>query len=146
MGANIDHTHPDVRRDLFHWIEWLGLQLNIGGIRFDAIKHFSASFLRDLIVHIDKTVGKGQDWFMVGEYWRDDAIVLAKYIEYMHHRISLFDVPLLENFSAISTGLEPDLRKVFDGTLAVLKPGHAVVSLFPITSTRPHNNILNRLS
>jgi alpha-amylase len=134
MGANVDHSHPDVRRDLFRWVEWLGSQLKLGGIRFDAIKHYSASFLRDLIQHIDRTVGR--DWFMIGEYWRADAKVLAKYIEYMDNRISLFDVPLVENFSTISRGIEPDMRKVFDGSLAVLKSTNAVVSPSPSLSIR----------
>lgn len=126
MGSNVDHSHPDVRGDLFHWVEWLGSQLKLSGLRIDAIKHYSASFLRDLIDHIDETVGR--DWFMVGEYWRADAKVLSGYIEYMNNRISLFDVPLLESFSKISRGNEPDMRRIFDGTLAVMKPANAVVS------------------
>jgi alpha-amylase len=71
MCANIDHSHPEVRRELFHWVEWLGSQLKLGGLRIDAIKHYSASFLRDLMGHIDQKVGR--DWFMVGEYWKADA-------------------------------------------------------------------------
>ena len=126
MCANIDHSHPDVRRDIFHWVEWLGSQFKLGGLRVDAIKHYSASFLRDLMGHIDRTVGR--DWFMVGEYWRADAKVLSAYIEYMNDRLSLFDVPLVESFSKISRGIEQDLRRVFDGSLAVFKPANAVVS------------------
>lgn len=131
MCGNIDHSHPDVRRDLFYWIEWLGSQFRLGGLRIDAVKHYSASFLRDLMRHIDQTVGK--DWFMVGEYWRADAKVLSAYIEYMNHRLSLFDVPLVESFSNVSRGVEPDLRKVFEGSLAATKPANAVVgdSSFP---------------
>jgi alpha-amylase len=124
--ANIDHSHRDVRLDLFHWVEWLGSQFELGGLRLDAIKHYSASFLRDFIGHIDKTVGK--DWFIVGEYWRADATVLSSYIEYMKSRISLFDVPLVESFSKTSRGMEQDIRKIFHGSLAVIKPANAVVS------------------
>jgi alpha-amylase len=126
MCANIDHSHPDVRSDLFHWVEWLGSQLTLGGLRIDAIKHYSASFLHDLMGHIDKTVGR--DWFIVGEYWRADAKVLSGYIEYKNHRLSLFDVPLVESFSKISRGIEPDMRRIFDGSLTVIKPANAVVS------------------
>ncbi|TVY49439.1 Alpha-amylase, partial [Lachnellula cervina] len=124
MCGNIDHSNPDVRRDLFYWVEWLGSQFRLGGLRIDAVKHYSASFLRDLMRHIDQTVGK--DWFMVGEYWRADAKVLSAYIEYMNHRLSLFDVPLVESFSNVSRGVEPDLRKVFEGSLAATKPANAV--------------------
>jgi alpha-amylase len=127
MFADIDHNHPEVRRDLFNWVEWLGHQLKLGGLRVDAVKHYSARFLRDLVDHIDRTVGK--DWFIVGEYWRGDSNVLARYIDFMNNRISLFDVELCSNFSKISLGERPDLRTVFDGTLAALKPANTVVGL-----------------
>lgn len=126
MCANIDHSHPDVRRDLFHWVEWLGSQLKLSGLRIDAIKHYSASFLREFMGHIDKTIGR--DWFIVGEYWSADSKVLSAYIEYMNNRLSLFDVSLVESFSKISRGIEPDMRRIFDGSLAVIKPANAVVS------------------
>ena len=130
MFADIDHNHPEVRQDMFRWVEWLGAELKLGGLRVDAIKHYSASFLRDLIRHIDKTVGK--DWFIVGEYWRADSDVLARYIDYTGNRISLFDVELCCNFSKLSLGERTDLRTVFQGSLCALKPANAVVST-PLT-------------
>jgi alpha-amylase len=145
MCANIDHSHPDVRRDLFNWVEWLGSQLKLGGLRMDAIKHYSALFLHDLVGHIDKTVGR--DWLIVGEYWRADAKVLSAYIEYMNNRVSLFDVPLVESFSKISRGIEPDMLRVFDTSLATIKPANAVVSSASVP-LRPdaNNNLCRRLS
>ena len=125
MFADIDHKHQEVRRDLFSWVEWLDSQMAVGGLRLDAIKHYSASFLRDFVQHIDKTVGR--DWFLVGEYWQEDSRLLAKYIEYMQHRISLFDVKLVCNFSLLSSSDEADLRTVFDKTLVLYKPNNAVV-------------------
>jgi alpha-amylase len=128
MFADIDHTHPDVRKDLFNWVQWLSSQLKLGGLRLDAIKHYSASFLRDFLLYIDRNVDR--DWFIVGEYWRDESHVLARYIEYMDHRISLFDVRLLSNFSRLSMMGNADLRTVFNGTLAELKPKNAVVGSY----------------
>jgi alpha-amylase len=125
MFADIDHTHPEVRENLFYWAEWLSSQLKLGGLRLDAIKHYSAKFLRDFLLHIDQTVDK--NWFIVGEYWRDDSDVLAQYIEYMNNRISLFDVKLLGNFSRLSLKENSDLRTVFNGSLATLKPQNTVV-------------------
>lgn len=127
MFSNVDHGHPEVRRDLFYWVQWLAAQIPIGGLRLDAIKHYSASFLRDFVNHVDATVGR--DWFIVGEYWREDSEVLAKYIEYMNHRLSLFDVRLVSNFSRMSSHPNADLRTVFDGSLVSVKPNNAVVSL-----------------
>jgi alpha-amylase len=53
----------------------------------------------------------------------------------MNNRLSLFDVPLVESFSRISHGIEPDIQKIFDGSLAVIKPANAVVS----SSSLPFN-------
>ncbi|KAK6073491.1 alpha amylase [Seiridium cupressi] len=122
--GNYDFLHPAVRRDLFRWATWLGSQLKLGGLRLDAVRHYSASFLRDFIRHIDETMGG--DWFIVGEYWRADAGVLSGYIEYMNNRLSLFDVPLVESFSKISRGIEPDMRKIFDGSLVTIKSANTV--------------------
>lgn len=127
MFANVDHGHPEVRRDLFYWIQWLAAQITIGGLRLDAIKHYSATFLKDFVNHIDATVGR--DWFLVGEYWREDSDVLAKYIEYMNHRLCLFDVRLVSNFSRLSLHPNTDLRTVFAGSLVNIKPRNTVVSL-----------------
>lgn len=125
MFADVDHNHPAVRQDLFYWVTWLASQVRLGGLRLDAVKHYSASFLRDLVHHIDRTVGR--DWFIVGEYWRDDSNVLSKFISFMGDRISLFDVRLVNNFSRLSFQDKADLRTVFDGSLASIRPRHAVV-------------------
>ncbi|KAK1749339.1 alpha-amylase [Echria macrotheca] len=125
MFADVDHKHPDVRRDLFNWAGWLSRQVKLGGMRIDAVKHYSFSFLRDFVRHIDKNVDR--DWFLVGEYWREDSEFLARYIEFMDHRISLFDVQLVSNFSRLSLMFEKgDLRTVFDDALVVWKPDNAV--------------------
>jgi alpha-amylase len=126
MFADIDHSHPEVRADLFRWVEWLPRQVKLGGMRLDAIKHYSFEFLRDFVSHIDAAVDP--DWFLVGEYWREDSEFLAAFIEFMKHRISLFDVQLLGNFSKLSLLEERgDLRKVLDDALVLWKPDNAVV-------------------
>ena len=125
MFADIDHNHPEVRQDIFYWGQWLASQVNLSGLRLDAIKHFSGNFVRDFIMHLDRTVGR--NWFIVGEYWREDTPVLARYIEYMHNRISLFDVKLVSNFSRLSMTKKADLRTIFQGSLALAKPANAVV-------------------
>jgi len=131
MFADVDHSSIEVRQELFSWVEWLGGQLGLGGLRLDAIKHYSLGFIRDFVSHLDQTVGK--DWFVVGEYWSQDSKALAQHIEYLNHRISLFDVRLVSNFSRLSMSQNPDLRTVFDGSLAALKPENTVVriSVFP---------------
>ncbi|KAK0710544.1 glycoside hydrolase superfamily [Apiosordaria backusii] len=132
MFADVDHRHPEVQRDIFDWIEWLPTQIKIGGLRLDAIKHYSFQFQKRLLGHIDTNVENGKDWFIVGEYWREDSEFLARYIEYMEHRMALFDVPLCSNFSRISlAGEKGDLRQVFDDTLCLWKPNNVVTSVAP---------------
>lgn len=126
MFSDIDHTHPEVREDIFNWIKWLSTQVKLGGLRLDAVRHFSAKFLLDLVRYIAENIDS--KWFFVGEYWRDNAEVLARYIEYMEHRISLVDVSLLSNFSRLSLQENADLRTVFEKSLVSLKPRNAVVS------------------
>lgn len=129
MFADIDHSHPDVRNDLFHWVEWLSRQVELGGMRLDAVKHYSFRFLRDLVAHIDARVDP--DWLLVAEYWREDSEFLASFVEFMGHRIALFDVQLLSNFSRISLLEEKgDLREVLDDALFLWKPQNAVVRFF----------------
>lgn len=65
MFADLDYTNAEVKQDVKRWGEWIGKEVRIKGIRFDAVKHFSEDFLRDFIQHLDQTVGKG--WFLVGE-------------------------------------------------------------------------------
>jgi alpha-amylase len=48
----------------------------------------------------------------------------------MERKFSLYDSPLLNNFSRISTSEEADLRKVFDDPLVQHMPVNAVVSTF----------------
>ena len=42
---------------------------------------------------------------------------MCAYLSRMAHKFSLFDAPLVYNFSQISTTEDADLRKVFDNTL-----------------------------
>jgi hypothetical protein len=61
---------------------------------------------------------------------------MRAYLERMEHKFSLFDAPLVYNFSKISQTENADLTKVFDDTLVQLEPVNAVVSK---CSARPPN-------
>jgi alpha-amylase len=128
MFANLDHTHPEVRADIFKWAEWIGTELPISGMRIDAAKHFCAVFQKQFVDHLRNTVGA--DYFIVGEYWRGDVGHLLNYLKVMEYGMSLFDVPLLGQFALTSKTEGSDLRKIFRDTLVKQSPAHAVVS-FP---------------
>jgi alpha-amylase len=124
MFANIDYSNPEVRQDVCRWGEWIGTELTLSGLRLDAVKHYSEDFLRTFVQHLDRTVGK--NWFLVAEYWREDLDVLSGFIKRMGQRISLFDVRLVSNLARLSAARRPDLRTVFQETLALHHPHNAV--------------------
>ncbi|KAJ9601967.1 hypothetical protein H2200_013526 [Cladophialophora chaetospira] len=126
MFADLDHSHPAVRSDIFNWGTWITSTLKLSGIRLDAIKHYSLTFIADFISHLDKSTSQGKRLFFVGEYWDADTNALEKVIRRFHGRLNLFDVQLVYNFSDFSKGRQQDLRTIFDGTLVQRDHAHAV--------------------
>lgn len=130
MFADLDHAHPEVKKDIIAWGKWISKELDLSGFRFDAIKHFSEDFLRDFIDAVQQSHavdGKGgKDLFCVGEFWKDSLDDMCGYLERMGRKFSLFDAPLVYNFSSISRTESADLRKVFDDTLVKCEPVNAV--------------------
>ncbi|WEW54728.1 alpha-amylase [Emydomyces testavorans] len=124
MFADVDFSHKDVRDDVKNWIQWLRCQMPIGGLRLDAVKHYSRSFLLEFLVHIKDRVGP--DWFFAAEYWSPEVDDLLCYLKNMKNLVALFDVPLVHNISKISQKERADLRKIFKKTLVSKRPDSAV--------------------
>ena len=125
MGSDLDYDHPEVEEDVLNWGQWLASQLPLKGFRFDAVKHYSEDFLRKFITRMDETYGPG--WFVVGEFWKDSLEDMEHYLDRMGRKFSLFDAPLVYNFSQISQADSADMRQVFDQTLVQAAPICAVV-------------------
>ena len=115
-----------MKDEIKKWAVWLVDKLKLGGIRFDAVKHFSEDFLIELIKHL--TENCNDDLFFVGipseisvvnsgEFWKDDLETMLVYLSRMPRQFALFDCPLVYNFSQASKTESADLRKIFDGTL-----------------------------
>lgn len=128
LFADLDFSNEEVKRDVKNWVRWLGSEFQISGMRFDAAKHYSRAFLKELIAHIRQT--GGSRWFLVAEYWKAEIEVLLSYLQQMENLVSLFDVPLTQKFSTLSKMEGADLRNVLKMTLTHLRPQHAVVG-FP---------------
>ncbi|KAK2800931.1 hypothetical protein FQN51_005866 [Onygenales sp. PD_10] len=124
MFSNLDYSNQEVREDVKNWAEWIGGQLPLGGLRLDAVKHYSVGFLKELIGHAKQTVGP--HWFFVAEYWKAEVRELLEYLGKTEYLVSLFDAPLVRRFSEISRSEGADLRKVFDGSLVKYERKHAV--------------------
>ena len=131
MGSDLDYSHPEVEADVLAWGKWLADTVPLHGVRFDAIKHYSEDFLRKFITEMDETYGEG--WFFVGEFWKDSLDDMTRYLGRMGKKFSLFDAPLVYQFSQISQAESADMRKVFDNTLVQAEPVNAVVRpLYPV--------------
>jgi alpha-amylase len=126
MFADLDYSHPEVEKDVLNWGGWISKEITLKGIRFDAVKHFSEDFLRKFITMMEEQHGEG--WFFVGEFWKDSLDDMSRYLERMGRKFSLFDAPLVYNFSKLSKTENADLRTVFDETLVKIEPVNAVAS------------------
>lgn len=58
MFADIDHSNPEVRAELKEWSVWVTQELDLDGFVFDAVKHYSRSFLKELCHHVTKETRK----------------------------------------------------------------------------------------
>ncbi|EFR04053.1 glucan 1,4-alpha-maltohexaosidase [Nannizzia gypsea CBS 118893] len=121
--ADVDYSNAEVKNDVKHWIEWLGTQFKLKGLRLDAVKHYSRAFLKEFIQHIRTTVGK--DWFLVAEFWTGDISILLNYFDQMEGLVSLFDAPLAERFSLFAKEGQ-DMRRIFDKSFVKIHPQKAV--------------------
>lgn len=125
MGTDIDHSHPEVIEDLNRWGVWVSKELHLDGIRLDAIKHISRHFIHQFAENLKADIDP--DFYLVGEYWKDDLNTLLTYLEDVEDTVDLFDVPLHFNFKkAASEGASYDLRQLFDNTLIQAAPTQAV--------------------
>ena len=125
MFADIDHKHPDVKADLFHWGEWFINHVDIDGMRFDALKHIEDGFIEEFIKHIEEVSDK--DLYFFGEYWQNDPDSKSKYLYEVKYNTDLFDVVLHYNMEQASKDIDNfDMRKIFDQTLVQEHPLLAV--------------------
>ncbi|MDO4662343.1 MAG: alpha-amylase [Tissierellia bacterium] len=116
MNADIDHSHPEVKEEIYKWIDWFLDTTKVDGIRYDALKHIDYDFIEGLSNHILEK--KGDNFYFIGEYWKNDEGTINKYLDETNWNIDLFDVPLHYNFKEASeSGRDYDMRKIFDDTL-----------------------------
>lgn len=125
MFSDIDLNHPDVIAELKHWGRWVAEEMDIDGMRLDAVKHMNDEFIKDFLA--DLRAARGDDFYAVGEYWVDDIETLESYLANVGYATDLFDVCLHYNLSCASKeGGDYDLRKLLDGTLVLRHPELAV--------------------
>ncbi|KAJ3480649.1 hypothetical protein NLI96_g8198 [Meripilus lineatus] len=126
LGIDIDHRHPEVKKDLLAWGPWVLETTGAMGFRLDAIKHMDRRFLLEFIKNARKLHGR-ENLFAVAEYWSANVNLIKPYIRTFESLLSFFDVPLHYNFhNASKAGSKYDLRSILDSTLINFRPGDAV--------------------
>ena len=125
MNADIDHSHPEVREEIFKWVDWFMEETGVDGFRYDALKHISDEFIYDLSKHIMEK--KKEDFYLFGEYWQYDEGQIDGYLDDTDWKIDLFDVPLHFHMQEASkSNGNYDMRNVFNNTIVENHPLQAV--------------------
>ncbi|TCD69345.1 hypothetical protein EIP91_007901 [Steccherinum ochraceum] len=126
LGIDIDHRHPEVRKDLLAWGSWVLETTGAMGFRLDAIKHMDRRFLLQFLKQA-REVKDRHDLFAVAEYWSQSLELIKPYIRTFEGLVTFFDVPLHYNFhEASKAGSQYDLRRILDGSILKFRPGDAV--------------------
>ncbi|KIP05839.1 glycoside hydrolase family 13 protein [Phlebiopsis gigantea 11061_1 CR5-6] len=126
LGIDIDHRHPDVRKDMLAWGTWVLETTGAMGFRLDAIKHMDRRFLLTFLKTARQLPGR-ENMFAVAEYWSAELSKIKPYIRTFEGLVSFFDVPLHYNFhNASKAGSKYDLRTIFNNTITQIRPSDAV--------------------
>lgn len=125
MNADIDHSHPEVRQEIFKWVDWFMEETGVDGFRYDALKHISDEFIYELSKHIMDV--KKDDFYLFGEYWQYDEGQIDGYLDDTDWKIDLFDVPLHFHMQEASkSNGNYDMRNIFNNTIVKNHPLQAV--------------------
>ncbi|MDO4615850.1 MAG: alpha-amylase [Lachnospiraceae bacterium] len=125
MGACLDMENPEVVKKLTDWGKWFLDTTNTDGLRLDAVKHISHEFflqwIRDMREH------KGDEFFVVGEYWHGEIERLLHYLDAVENAYALFDVPLHYALMNAGNNREMDLTNLLKDSLLAARPDNAVL-------------------
>ncbi|NDV94076.1 alpha-amylase [Dysgonomonas sp. 521] len=115
---DLDLNHPEVINELNRWGVWVSKELDLDGMRLDAIKHMDDKFISQFLKHV--RADRGEDFYAVGEYWNGDIETLDNYLESVGSCVDLFDVPLHYNmYEASRKGKEYDMQNLIKNSLSV---------------------------
>ena len=124
MGADLDFSNKEVVEECKRWGLWYQKMTRVDGFRLDAIKHIDAGFYKEWLDFLREQTQK--ELFTVGEYWSTDVTKLHNYLTEVDGIMSLFDVPLHNNFYQASINPEYDMSKLLKKTFVKENPQKAV--------------------
>ncbi len=118
---DLDLDHPEVVAELNRWGIWVSEELNLDGMRLDAIKHMKDTFIKQFLDAV--RAKRGKKFYAVGEYWNGDLLTLNSYLEAVDNSVDLFDVPLHFNlYEASVKGKEYNMQNLLKNSLSVVHP------------------------
>ena len=97
MFADLDFDNPEVVREMQDWGIWVSNELNLDGMRLDAIKHMNDQFIKHFLEAV--RADRGEGFYAVGEYWKNDTESLEAYLSQVEYNVDLFDVALHYNLN-----------------------------------------------
>lgn len=120
-----DLNHPEVIEELNKWGVWVSNELNLDGMRLDAVKHMKNQFVKQFMEAV--RADRGEDFYAVAEYWSGDTEKLENYLTAVGDSVNLFDVPLHYNlYAASEQGGEFDMQTLLDNALLNNHPEQSV--------------------
>jgi len=126
LGLDIDHRHPEVRKDLLSWGTWVLETTGAMGFRLDAIKHMDRRFLLEFLKRARQLKDR-HNLFAVAEYWSGNVELIKPYIRTFEGLVTFFDVPLHYKFHEASKARSQyDLRRILDHSILKFRPGDSV--------------------
>jgi alpha-amylase len=125
MGVDVEYRNPFVVQEMKRWIKWYVETTKVDGMRLDALKHISSDFLKEWISYIKNDINP--DYYILGEFWKDEAEKIKYFSDKMDDLISCFDAPLHYNFfKASEEGKDYDLTQILKGSFLEKKPVYSV--------------------
>lgn len=124
MGACLDMDNPETVRKVTDWGKWYLDTTCANGLRLDAVKHISHEFFPRWIKEMREH--RGEDFFVVGEYWHGEIERLLHYLDAIENVYALFDVPLHFAMCTAASDPESDLRNLLGNSLLSARPDNAV--------------------
>lgn len=132
FSSNLAHENPDVRKEIIDWMKWLKAEIGFTGWRYDYVKGYNATRVKEYNASTNPTIS-------IGEYWDGDVKKITDWIDKTgddHTPQSMaFDFPLQSHLRQIFYGAKSFDQlgqwKIDSAKLALIKkmPGNAVTFL-----------------
>lgn len=114
-APDVDHTNPQVQKDLKKWTRWLIEEVGYSGFRIDMAGGYAPQYQKAFVEDLGRP-------FTVGEYWHGDTLTLLNYVRAGGGAFAAFDFALYYHLQ----------RAVESGDFGILKTQDRINGLIGI--------------